>query len=394
MTRLYILRRRLGCIFRHELRIFAKRPIFLFCMIIAPLAVIFFFTYLMGAGLPTDLPAGIVDEDNTSVTRLVAQVLNSFEETNVKYKYSNFHEARRAMQRREIYGFYYLPPHTTRDAESNGQPRLSFYTNDCYYVSGNLLFKDMKTASELIPLALERESLFGHGYSNDDAMDVLQPIALETHPINNPQLNYSVYLSNMLVPGIIILLILLSTTYTIGLEWKQKTQKIWFRVAGYNPAIALLGKLLPQTIIFCLEIIFMDVYFFVYLGFPCHCGIWHMIGLGVLTVLASQGFGVFLFGLLAGLLRLAMCICALWGILSFSLAGFTYPVTAMPTVLQALAVLFPLRHYYLIYINQALYGFPIRYVWSSVVALVVFCLLPMLMMGRYRKAFNEFVYLS
>ena len=100
MTRLYILRRRLGCIFRHELRIFAKRPIFLFCMIIAPLAVIFFFTYLMGAGLPTDLPAGIVDEDNTSVTRLVAQVLNSFEETNVKYKYSNFHEARRAMQRR------------------------------------------------------------------------------------------------------------------------------------------------------------------------------------------------------------------------------------------------------------------------------------------------------
>lgn len=102
MTRLYILRRRLGCIFRHELRIFAKRPIFLFCMIIAPLAVIFFFTYLMGAGLPTDLPAGIVDEDNTSVTRLVAQVLNSFEETNVKYKYSNFHEARRAMQRREI----------------------------------------------------------------------------------------------------------------------------------------------------------------------------------------------------------------------------------------------------------------------------------------------------
>lgn len=268
MTRLYILRRRLGCIFRHELRIFAKRPIFLFCMIIAPLAVIFFFTYLMGAGLPTDLPAGIVDEDNTSVTRLVAQVLNSFEETNVKYKYSNFHEARRAMQRREIYGFYYLPPHTTRDAESNGQPRLSFYTNDCYYVPGNLLFKDMKTASELIPLALERESLFGHGYSNDDAMDVLQPIALETHPINNPQLNYSVYLSNMLVPGIIILLILLSTTYTIGLEWKQKTQKIWFRVAGYNPAIALLGKLLPQTIIFCLEIIFMDVYFFVYLGFP------------------------------------------------------------------------------------------------------------------------------
>jgi ABC-2 type transport system permease protein len=392
MNRIQKLYLRLGCIFRHELRIFAKRPIFLFCMIVAPVCIIFFFSYMMNAGLPTDLPAGIVDEDNTSVTRILTRVLDAFEETDVKYVYKNFHDARKAMQEGKIYGFYYLPKQTTKDAESSRQPKLSFYTNDCYYVPGNLLFKDMKTASELIPLALTRETLYGNGYTEREALKVLQPITLETHPINNPMLNYSVYLSNMLVPGIIILLILLSTTYTIGLEWKQETQHLWYRVAGENPIVALTGKLFPQTIIFCLLMIFKDVYFFQFLGYPCHCGIWAMIRLSVLTVLASQGFGIFLFGIMAGMMRLSMCICALWGILSFSLAGFTYPVTAMDPILRMLAPLFPLRHYYLIYVNQALYGFPIKYVWSSVVALFVFVFLPILVMPRYRWAFEHVKY--
>ena len=110
-------------------------------------------------------------------------------------------------------------------------------------------------------------------------------------------------------------------------------------------------------------------------------------------MLASQGFGVLLFGLMAGAMRVALCICCLWGILSFSLAGFTYPVTDMHPVLQALSVWFPLRHYYLIYVNQALDGFPVRYVWSSVCWLVAFCVSPLLVHYRYRKAFLKFEYL-
>ena len=45
-------------------------------------------------------------------------------------------------------------------------------------------------------------------------------------------------------------------------------------------------------------------------------------------------------------------------------------------VLQALANLFPLRHYFLIYVDQALNGYPMIYSWVNYVALLIFMMLP------------------
>ena len=54
----------------------AHRPVFLFVMIIAPLTCTLFFTSLMQEGLPTTMPAGMVDEDNTATTRKLCQVID------------------------------------------------------------------------------------------------------------------------------------------------------------------------------------------------------------------------------------------------------------------------------------------------------------------------------
>lgn len=384
---------RILAISKRELSIFAHRPLFLFTMIIAPVILIIFFTTLMGKGLPTDLPTGLVDDDNTHITRIIGRIVDSFEETKIVARYNNVNEAREAMQRGEIYAFLYIPRNTTKKALANKQPRISFYTNETYLVPGTLLMKDLTTGSVLTGLALTRETLYGHGYNERAALGIIRSIVTENHPINNPTLNYSVYLTNIVLPGILILLILLSTTYTIGLEWKRNSQKKWFDMANCSVVTALTGKLLPQTILFSIIIIFYDVYLFKFLQFPCHCGIVKMMLIGILTVISSQSFGVFLFGLFSGFLRLAMCLCSLWGILSFSLAGFTYPTTAMDPVLGVLAYLFPLRHYYLIYVNQALDGYSIAYVWSSVASLLIFILLPFTVLRRYHIAFDKYKYI-
>ncbi|MGM9694973.1 MAG: ABC transporter permease [Alloprevotella sp.] len=384
---------RLNRIFRRELRIFAHRPLFLFTMIVAPIVCIVFFTTLMSDGLPTKLPAGMVDEDDTYVTRTVGRILGSMEETEIVERYANFSEARKAMQRGEIYGFFHIPQGLTEEAIANRQPKLSFFTNDTYFVPGTLLMKDLRYACELSGLALTRENLYARGKTEREAMGIIQPIVVETHPQGNPHLDYSVYLNNILLPGILILLVMLSTTYTIGLEWKTNRQKELYALSGNSSTVALAGKLLPQTALFSLIFVFYDVCFYKFLAFPCQSGILPMMLLGIVTVLAAQSFGVFLFGAFIGQMRLSMCLCSLWGILSFSLAGFTYPVSAMAPCLQTLAWLFPLRHYYLIYVNQALNGFSILYVWSSVVALLTFLLLPCTVLWRYRAAFLKYKYI-
>ena len=114
---------------RREVFRIAVKPMYLFCMVIAPVFCYLFFTTLMGNGLPTDLPAGIVDLDNTSTTRNIIRNLDAFQQTKIIAQYSSVSEAREAMQRGEIYSFYYIPEGTTEEALASRQPKVSFYVN-------------------------------------------------------------------------------------------------------------------------------------------------------------------------------------------------------------------------------------------------------------------------
>lgn len=375
---------------REVLRI-AVRPLYLFCMIIAPVFCYLFFTTLMANGLPTDLPAGVVDLDNTSTTRNIIRNLDAFQQTHIVAHYPSVMEARKAIQRGEIYSFYYIPEGTTEATLASRQPKVSFYVNYSYLIAGSLLYKDQRTISELAAGAVGRATLYAKGATEDQAMAFLQPIVIDTHALNNPWLNYSVYLCNTLFPGILMLLIFLTTIYTLGEEVKNGTGRELLRLADNSITKVLIGKLLPHTLVFFVIAVFYNVYLYGYLHYPCHSGIFPMLLAGLLLVLSSQAFGVFLFGLF-GSFRLALSAASLWGVISFSISGFTFPVMAMDPTLQALCVLFPLRHYYLLYVNFALNGYPLIYAWQAVAALLVFLLLPFLVLKKLRTILLQYVY--
>ncbi len=375
---------------REALRI-AVRPLYLFCMIIAPVFCYLFFTTLMANGLPTDLPAGVVDLDNTSTTRNIIRNLDAFQQTHIVAHYPSVMEARKAIQRGEIYSFYYIPEGTTEATLASRQPKVSFYVNYSYLIAGSLLYKDQRTISELAAGAVGRATLYAKGATEDQAMAFLQPIVIDTHALNNPWLNYSVYLCNTLFPGILMLLIFLTTIYTLGEEVKNGTGRELMRLADNSITKVLIGKLLPHTLVFFVIAVFYNVYLYGYLHYPCHSGIFPMLLAGLLLVLSSQAFGVFLFGLF-GSFRLALSAASLWGVISFSISGFTFPVMAMHPTLQALCVLFPLRHYYLLYVNFALNGYPLIHAWQAVAALLVFLLLPFLVLKKLRTILLQYVY--
>ncbi len=378
---------------RREIGVFKRRPLLIFCMLIAPMFVTLYFTSLMDQGLPDQLPTGLVDEDDTQTTRSIVRVLSAMKTTGLNHRYASFSDARRALQRGEIYAFFYIPKGTTVEAIGQRQPTVSFYTADTYYIPAALLMKDLKTISELAGLAITRETLRAKGVPESSIMGILQPISMETHPLTNPYLNYGILLNNLIIPGIVIILIMLTTTYAIGMEWKIGTQKFLLNtLAGGSVPVALTGKLLPQTILYTFIFVANDVYLYRIMDYPCQCGLLPMFALGLLTVLTAQAMGLLMFGIFAGQMRMAMSGCALLSVLSISMAGFSYPVPAMTGLLQHISLIFPLRDYFLIYTNQALNGYPIVFAWKPIVAMLVIIWLPLLFLGRYRKAFNTVEY--
>lgn len=375
-----------------ELLILRRNHIYRFAMVLFPILVIFFFTSMLDEGQPIDMPIGIVDLDNTSTTRSLEQKLDGFQMSHVVGHYSSFSEARKAIQRNEIYGFLYIPKGTTDKLLASRQPKISYYYSNTTLAAGSLVMKDLKTISTLGSAGVGQGILRAKGLTDQQIATLLMPIKIDLHQIANPWTNYNIYLTTMMVPGIIMLFIFLISAYSIGTELKFGMSKEWLAQADNNILVAIIGKFLPQTLIFLAIVFGYQFYVFYVLDFPHAGGPWMLILLGLMQVLGSQGFGIFAFGLLPSL-RMSMSICSLWAVLSISMAGSAFPVMGMDAPLQSLSWLFPLRHYWMIYQTCVFNGFPLIDAWFHFAALAAFMLLPWLVLKKIKNAMLTYVYI-
>lgn len=377
---------------KRECHRLTSRPLYLYCMVIAPVICDIFFTTFMSVGMPVNIPIGLVDQDQTKNSRQIARNLDAFEHTEIIAHYPNVNKASNAMQKAKIYGFYYIPEGTSSKLQAQRRPTLSFYTNNSYLVVGSLLFKDMKMMSELASGAATREILYAKGATEEQAIAYLQPIAINSIPLNNPWINYSIYLNNTYVPAMLMIITFLVTVYTIGIEIKEKSAREWLKTGNNSIYISLLGKLLPQTVILYLMGILYDIYLYRYLHFPCNSGILPMLFATFCLVVASQGVGLIMISIIPSF-RLGLSFASLWGVLSFSICGLSFPSMAQHPILQGLSVLFPLRHYFLIYVNQALNGYSMIYAWSNYLGLALFMILPLLLTRRLKRTLLYYKYI-
>ena len=379
-------------IMMRELLILRQNHIYRFCMVLFPILVIFFFTSLMDDGLPTDMPVGIVDLDNSSTTRALVRRLDGFQMTKVVARYPSVAAAREAVQRNEIYAFLYIPEGTTADLLASRQPKISYYYSYTTLAAGALLMKDLKTISTLGSAAVGQATMRTKGFTDQQIQTFLQPIKIDLHQIANPWTSYNAYLSTIVVPGVIMLFIFLISAYSLGTEMKFNSAKNWLAMADNRMLVAMLGKFLPQTLIWLAIVFGYEYYVFFVLKFPHLGSSWLLVLLGLMQVLCAQGFGIFAFGLMPSL-RMSMSVCSLWAVLSFSMAGNAFPVMGMDGPLQSLSWLFPLRHYYMIYQITILNGYPLIEAWFHFAALAAFMLLPWLVIGKIKNAMLTYVYI-
>ncbi len=151
----------------------------------------------------------------------------------------NYPEARELMQKGDIYGYVLIPQNFYNDLLSGKRPEISFYVNNSYMVAGTLSYRNLMTMATMASAAYQREILMKKGISNENQiMGRIQPVIIDSHLIGNPWSNYGVYLINLLLPGILQLMILLLTVFSIGSELKNRTSRDWL-AAGNGSIIRL-----------------------------------------------------------------------------------------------------------------------------------------------------------
>lgn len=378
-------------VFVRECKRIISSKICIWGMIIAPLLTFAILMYMMSAGLPTKIPVAVVDLDNSSTSRALVRQLDAFAKTDIKFKSLSFKEARIAMERAEVYGIFTIPEDFAKDAVSGNRPKIVFYTNNAFLISGSLLFQDMKMISVLASASVGLKMGEAKGYTQGELMPVLQPISIEAHVIGNPMLNYSVYLNNVLTPGILFLILAMFTISALGSEVKSGTGRQLLDLSGGSIVKAVFGKLLPYTALFLILSLFFMSVLYGYNHFPLHSGFWPMCAAYLCLILSAQGFGLILLAVFRNY-RLALSSASLLGMISFSITGFSFASMAMSPILYGLSFLFPLRHFFLIYVDQALNGIPLGYSAYHYAGLLGFFLVGLLLMGRIRRFLYENVY--
>ena len=374
-------------VMRRELRLMRQRPVYLLASVGVMTFCLIFFLTLLRDRIPQDLPVGVVDLDESSLSRNFIRQLDATR-IGKTVGFSSYSEARKALQTGKISSFCVIPEGFYSDVLANRQPELTMYVNTLYFVGGALSYKELLTLANLSSGAVQREVFRAKGMDDNAIMAQIQPIVIDAHNIGNPAADYRAFLCNALIPGVLETIIILVTVYALGSELKYGTSRHLLEKAGGSMTAAMLGKLIPYTVLFTMMGIICDLILYDWMRVPMAGSIWNMFLGTFLLVLASEAVAFFIVGTLP-VLRLSISISALYSMLAFSLAGFSLPVEAMPPYIQGLSAAFPLRHFYLMYVQEGIFGSGFEGWYTQVIALMCFLALPPLVYRRLQKAYID-----
>lgn len=363
-------------VFRRELRRMTSRRIYFASCIVLPLFSLVFMATIFGHGQMENLPVGVVDADQTSLSRSIARMVDATPELQVTKQYANETEARKAMQKKEIYGYLLI---------SSGIKSLCYYYHNAMLSVGGELHSTFETILKQVSVTPIVTEAVGLGESQTNITSFLIPVSEEEMVSYNPNRNYAIYLSQPFFFVFLQVLLLLVTTYALGSESKFGTSDEWLQMAKGNIGIAVIGKLLPYTFIFMVMGVLANIVFFNWMQMPLPSSLWVMNGITMLFILATQALALLLYAIFP-VLSLIISVVSMIGSLGATLSGVTFPVNFMDTPVYWTSFLFPIRHFVEV-VQSILYleGSFSNY-WTNLVILLLFILSPILLLPRLKRA--------
>ena len=370
---------------QREIKILIRNRVLVTFAIIFPVLTFLFFTSLLHEGVPNDLPVAVVDLDNSALSRKLVSDLDATPQLQVSDFPLTQQEGERLIRLGQVYGLISIPDNFDSKIRRGQQVTLLNQYNSNFLLPGGLENKAVRTVIGNLSagISVKKEMKQGTGY--DQAVAGLQPVALSSHIISNPQLNYSYYLNTGFLSFFLQIFVILTTIYSFGSDLKYgKGNKLW-AIGNESISKVLAGKVLPYTLWFIFLGIAMLFGMFVLKEFPMNGSKTALLVATILLVLSSQAVAIFLTATSKSI-REALTKGSGFAAVGLSFSGITFPIFGMPVLMQWLSQIFPYTHYLKILIDQSQRAAPVYYSLWSMMILLLFCVVPLLLSrGKLKK---------
>ncbi|MEH2569193.1 ABC transporter permease [Bradyrhizobium sp. AZCC 2289] len=355
-------------VFWRELRWLRRRYFLLALTTLVPLGLMALLIAIFSAGLATRLPIGVLDLDHSDLSRTVVRMVDATPDAAVDVHVGELAAGRQLIQSGQIYGLLMLPKDLQRDVFAGRRPEVVFFYNTQKMTSGNIVLRGVSnavpTAAAGIRLSLRTEQ----GQPADVAQADLTPIPVQTNALFNPTLNYVHFLLAALLPSLLQIVIVTTSSYSAGMDIETNHRLRILRRLGGGLWPAVAGKLLPYTILYLVILLVSDSILFHFFDLPLRGSGTLLLFAGILFILACQLIGTVL-ALVLKPMASAVSIGSLLTAPAFGYMGVSFPRHGMNAFAYEWGEILPGTWYLMARIDQTIRGTPLDLSWKPVFVL-------------------------
>ncbi len=334
--------------------------------------------WVFSAGLARDLKIGLVDLDQSLLSRELAFSLDASAGLKVAQQFDSIEAGASALRGGDIYALVVLPSHLERDARQGTQPQVTVFNNGQFILIAKLVNSALAQVVGTLNGQVGVLSAMAGGKALPGALGQAVPITSQVTALYNINSSYAQFLLSALLPAVWQILVVLyginalARTDRLGLDWT--TKGVWF---------GLWRTLLPHVLIGWGWGLGWSLLLFKGFGYPMQ-GSWLVLtaGLGLASA-ACVSMGAFFYGIIRDPAR-ALSLAGAYTAPGFAFMGVTFPVSAMGDFAQFWRSLLPISHYVELQIGQTNYGQPLAAALPQFGALLLFLLPLLLVVRRYQ----------
>ncbi len=158
-----------------------------------------------------NLPIGVIDNDNSTLSREFTRDLNAHRNVNVVEYLYNIDDAKEEFYKNNIKGFILIPKDFEKDVKRGNPSNIAAYTDSSFLIIYKQIASAVGETANYFSNALEIGTLLKKGVNKDKALSIVAPIDFIQNPLYNPIGSYQNYIYPM------ILIIVLQQTMLIGI---------------------------------------------------------------------------------------------------------------------------------------------------------------------------------
>jgi ABC-2 type transport system permease protein len=331
--------------------------------------------FLLGYAVTNDvrnIPLAVLDRDQSAQSRRLLDAYRAADYFRLDYFVGNEEEMRALIDSNQARAAIIIPPGYGKQLTAGRVAQVAFIIDGSDpNIAGTALSAAVLIGqSQSSKIIVERATRTGRGSGL-----VQPPVDVRTQVWYNPGMISAYYMIPALIGMILQFLTTMLTATSIVRERERGTieQLIVTPIRAWELVV---GKLAPYVLIAffdTLEVLGAGVLLF---QVPINGSLALLLGLSALFLVTTLGIGL-LISTIANTQQEAMLTTMFTIMPSIFLSGFFFPLAAMPTFLQAVSYLIPLRYFLIIARGVVLKGVSAQALAPEIIALSIFAIVVM-----------------